>query len=201
MAMPAAARTDWTASDVRRLNDESGFSPRYEVVDGELLVTPAPRPTHQYVVMALLRRLSDWTIRDGRAFVVSAPADLEFSPTRYVQPDIFVAPRVDGRRPRERYDVRSLLLAVEVLSPSTARADRQIKRRMYQGESVPEYWIVDADARLIERWHPSDTRAELMDDTLGWQPFADGDPFTLDLPAYFREVWDEDLATFTPPTS
>lgn len=193
MAMPAAARTDWTADEVRALNDESGFSPRYEVVDGELLVTPSPRPVHQYAAMALYDRLRAWTKLERRAFIVMAPADVEFSTTRYVQPDIWVAPRIDGRRPREFRDLRSLLLIAEILSPSTARADRQVKRRMYQSEGVPEYWIVDADARLIERWHPADSRAELVDDTLEWRPFADGEAFTLDVPAYFREVWDEDI--------
>ena len=76
----------------------------------------------------------------------------------------------------------------EVLSPSTARADRHRKRLIYQDQRVPEYWVVDLDARLVERWRPDDARAELMAERLEWQPRADLEPLRIDLPAFFDEV-------------
>ncbi len=65
-----------------------------------------------------------------------------------------------------------LLLAVEILSPSSQRADRTVKRRLFQRERVPEYWIVDIDARLVSRWRPDDTRPEEIDGRLEWAPAA-----------------------------
>ena len=178
----------WTAARVRELPDDGR---RYEVVDGELLVTPAPRWTHQEAVFRLARLLDDYLRSLGGAHVVSSPADIEFDPHTLVQPDVFVVPSIRGRRPREWSEISDLLLAVEVLSPSTARADRTVKRRRYQRAGVPAYWIVDLDARLIERWRPSDQRPELLTDALTWELRAGVEPLAIDLPAFFRVVLDE----------
>ena len=95
-----------------------------------------------------------------------------------------------ARRPRGWQEITHLLLAIEVLSPATAARDRGVKRRLYQRHS-DEYWIVDLDARLIERWRPGDERPEILDGTLTWQPPGAGAPLTVDLPAFFREVCEE----------
>jgi Uma2 family endonuclease len=174
----------WTAAQVRELPDDGN---RYEVVDGELLVTPAPTLDHQRAVGELFAALREFcrTTKIGEA--VTSPADIEFDPRTLVQPDVFVVPLGAGR-PNNWADIRSLLVAAEVLSPSTARADRTPKRRRYQQAWVPEYWIVDLDARLIERWHPSDQRPELITDRLTWQPHGTNTPFVLDVPAFFGSV-------------
>lgn len=67
-------------------------------------------------------------------------------------------------------DVRRLSLAVEVLSASTASHDRGAKREHYQRNAVPEYWIVDLEARLVERWVPNETRPEILRALLVWLP-------------------------------
>jgi Uma2 family endonuclease len=121
----------------------------------------------------------------GYAFV--APGDVIFSPRRGVQPDVFVTPAVDGRRPTK---VDRLLLAVEVLSPSTARADRVKKRKLFREEGVPEYWIVDLDARTVERSTPGEPRPEILVERLTWSPEA-VEPLEIDLAAYFARVFDE----------
>jgi Uma2 family endonuclease len=108
-----------------------------------------------------------------------------------VQPDVFVVALVDGRRPKNWSDLRGLLLAVEVLSPSSARADRTVKRRRFQRAGIPEYWVVDVDARLVERWRPSDERPEILTDELAWRPDATREPLRIDLPAYFARVLGE----------
>ena len=64
------------------------------------------------------------------------------------------------------------------------------KRPVYQRQGV-EYWIVDIDARVIERWMPTDTRPEIASETLVWTPRGSETPFTLDVAAYFRAVHEE----------
>ena len=184
MAM-AQATTRWTADMVRALPDDGN---RYEVVDGELLVTPAPTWRHQRAVRALFRRVDGFLARHPVGDAIFAPADVEFGADRMVEPDLFVVPLVAGRAPRSWEEVRRLLLAVEVLSPGTARADRQVKRRLYQREGVPEYWIVDVDARLVERWRPGEERPEILVERLEWRPDPALPAFEIDLAAYFAEV-------------
>lgn len=75
-----------------------------------------------------------------------------------------------------------------MLSPSSARADRHIKRRRYQRAGIAEYWIVDLDARLIERWRPDDERPELLAEELVWRPAGSSEPLRLELPMLFAEV-------------
>lgn len=81
-----------------------------------------------------------------------------------------------------------LLLVVEIPSPGTARADRLVKRRLYQRQGVPEYWIVDVAARLVERWRPEDERPEILTEHLEWQPAPVREALRVDLAAYFGEV-------------
>ena len=183
MGMPETLER-WTAAQVRELPDDGN---RYEVVDGELLVTPAPTFDHQRAVAELYVALRSYCITSGVGEAVFSPADIEFDPRTLVQPDVFVVPLGAGR-PRNWTDIRNLLIAAEVLSPSTARADRTVKRRRYQRAGVAEYWIVDLDARLIERWHPSDQRPELITDRLTWQPHGTTTPFVLHVPAFFGNI-------------
>ena len=82
-----------------------------------------------------------------------------------------------------------------MLSPSTARYDRTLKRKRYQRAGVPEYWIVDPDARVIERWRPEDERPEVASESLSWQPVPGTSPLLLDLPALFAEGWGEQFST------
>ena len=91
------------------------------------------------------------------------------------QPDLFVVPWLPPDRDWRKFP--NPILIVEVLSPSTARADRTVKRRRFQKIGIPEYWIVDLDARAIERWRPSDARPEFLDERLVWHP--EGAPLAL----------------------
>lgn len=190
MGMPQTAHY-WTPNEVRALPADGR---RYEVIAGELLVTPAPSWPHQWVVGGLFRHLANYL--DGQSWgeVVMSPADISFHEDMLVQPDLFVVPiGPDRRRPRQWTDIRALLLAVEVLSPSTARADRQAKRRLYQREGVGEYWVVDPDARVVERWRPEDDRPEIVTGALTWQPEPSTPPFELDLGRFFDDVLRESV--------
>src|SRR5437899_12619086 len=149
MGMPHTAKR-WTAAMVRALPDDNY---RYEVIAGELVVTPAPPATHQRAVTVLLVRLSNYLQHEKWAEVLASPAVISFLADMLVQPDLFVLPITPGEgRVLGWSQIRTLLLAVEVLSPSTARADRQVKRRPYQQERVGECWVVDVAARILECW-------------------------------------------------
>jgi Uma2 family endonuclease len=184
MGMPAQ-QPGWTADMARSLPDDGR---RYEVLDGELSVTPAPSLRHQTVAFKLCVRLDSYVTAHSLGIALLSPADIEFSSRRLLQPDVFVAPPTASGTPREWSDISSLLLVVEILSPSTARTDRQQKRRIYQSEGVPEYWIVDLDARVVERWQPHDTRPEIIADVLVWQPQPEIAALSIDLVELFAEA-------------
>ena len=187
MGMPQAAQR-WTADMVRALPDDGK---RYEVIAGELFVTPAPNFDHQGAVGRLLLRLIPYVDAHRLGYALMSPADIEFDDETLVQPDLFVAPRPQGRRPKGWSEVKHLSLAVEVLSPSTARADRTVKRRLFQRVGVPEYWIVDVEARLVERWRPGDERPEVLTELLEWRPNPAAPPLEIDLPKLFAEILEE----------
>jgi Uma2 family endonuclease len=187
MAMPAVHRR-WTASEVRALVDTNEFStPRYELVDGELLVTPGPRLLHQAAVSSLLVVLHRYVAAEPIGRALASPSDVELEPEFLSQPDVFVVPSDEWQRVRSGRIVRSLMLAVEVLSPSSAGHDRVRKRPLYQ-RHVPEYWIIDLDALLFERWRPGDERPEILTTNFEWLPPGAGRPLVIDLSAYFAEV-------------
>ena len=186
MGMPQTAH-DWTVPRVLALPADGN---RYEVVDGELLVTPAPTFHHQDAILGLAWRLKPFVDMSGAGYLSLSPADIELDERTLVQPDLFIFELPGGRRPERWKDITTILLAVEVLSPSTARADRLIKRRRYQRQGIPEYWIVDLDSRLVERWRPGEDRPEVISGVLSWRVSDSSAPFELDLPTFFAEVLD-----------
>ncbi|HET7584259.1 MAG TPA: Uma2 family endonuclease [Gemmatimonadaceae bacterium] len=188
--MPAEARPHWTADQVRReLIDESRHWPRYELVDGKLLVTPAPRMAHQDALEWLSDRLRPYVQRARLGRLLRSPADIELEPGTIVQPDIFLIPREVAAHAREWSDVTRLSLAVEVLSPASAWHDRGPKRELYQRAGVDEYWIVDLDSRLVERWTPGDERPEVVREQLVWQPAGCTTPLVIEVRELFAAPW------------
>jgi Uma2 family endonuclease len=179
-----AAPVYWTADMVRALPDDGN---RYEVVWGELLVTPAPRPWHQIVLARLQLALGKHLDRHPSAYLLASPADISWSPDVLVQPDLFVVP-TDEVRTLQWDRIRGLILAVEVLSPSTARHDRFTKRRLYQQVGIPHYWIVDPEAHAVEVWTPDVTIPAVERERLTWTAPGDDTPFALDLADLFRPL-------------
>jgi len=183
--MGMAAPIYWTADMVRQLPDDGN---RYEVVYGELLVTPAPRLGHQLLVSRLFHPLAEYLAREPVGIVLTSPADISWGRDDVlVQPDVFVVP-VDEVRAGDWSRLRSLRLAIEVLSPSTTRADRFTKRRRYQEAGVPLYWIVDGDEQRVEVWTPGAELPTIETKRLVWRPATAGQPFTLELADLFRPV-------------
>jgi Uma2 family endonuclease len=186
MAMPDTARR-YTVDEVLEFPEDGK---RYELVAGELLVTPSPAQKHQLVLgelyMALQTHLAP---HRNSAITFFSPADIIWSPSDYVQPDLFVVPAAEVTG--NWRDCQTLLLAVEIVSPSSARGDRLAKRRLYQRRGVRTYWIVDPDAQLVEVWRPQDERPAIVTDVIRWRVSPDAPEFTIDLPHLFADLPDK----------
>jgi Uma2 family endonuclease len=182
--MGMAAPVYYTADMVRALPEDGN---RYEVVRGELLVTPAPRLWHQEVTFRLAEAISGYLKLERAGHLLLSPADISWGPDTLVQPDLFVVP-LEQARTLDWAQITRLLLVAEVLSPSSRRADRFTKRLEYQRQQVPLYWIVDPDERAVEVWTPGDTFPRFERERLVWQPAGAVTPFGLDLPDLFRPI-------------
>ncbi len=186
MGMPA--RAGWTVDMLESLPDDGQ---RYEIIDGELFVTPAPARSHQLVLAALFSRLEAYLRASTVGRLLFAPVDVRRGPKRNVQPDL-LAVRLDALRANEGpFDFSDVLLVVEALSPTTARADWHVKRPLYQSVGIPQYWLVDIDARSIHRWLPSDDRPQVLADRIEWQPVGMDVPLVIDIVAMFREALED----------
>lgn len=162
----------YTADMVRELIDEERPSPRYETVYGELLVTPVPSVWHQAIAGRLYVALTGYLARESGVggLAMIAPADISWGrPDVLVQPDVFVI----ARPPSLRFpwaDVTRLLLAAEVVSPSSRSADYFRKRRLYQDRGTALYWVLDPDRGSAELWTPSSDLPRTEAEALRWQP-------------------------------
>lgn len=164
MGMPAP-RPITTIEELLAL-PEDGL--RHELLDGVHVVTPAQIRTHQRVLGELHLQLRSQVSDDSAVEVLFSPADIRLGPRTLVQPDMFIVAKPADDSLDDWAHTPVPLLAVEVLSPSTASRDRGVKRRLYLDAGVEEYWIVDLDARLIERWQKGDERPAIIDDHLEW---------------------------------
>ena len=192
MSMPILRPRRWTRDEVDRLIDErAGMSPRYELVDGELLVTPAPTHPHQRLILQLALLLHPYLTRHTLGEIFLGPSELKVADGERYEPDLFVLRAIDGRRPTIADAPVEPLLVCESLAPGSARHDRITKRRSFQRNGVPDYWIIDGDARAVEVWRLGDERPAIIDDRLIWHPRGAGEAFELDVPGFFASVQDD----------
>jgi len=164
--------------------------PRYEVVDGELLVTPAPGGLYAFAVDELHASLHAYVEMTGIGHALTSPSDVELKRGVLVQPDLYVIPKAEAPRLRRDNKSRVLLLAIEILSPGSERVDRGRKRELYQAH-VPAYWLIDVYERRAEVWQARRTRPTVVADRLEWQPAGASGPFVLDLTEYLAKVYGE----------
>ncbi len=133
---------------------------RYELLEGDLYVTPAPSPLHQRVSKRLQRMLEAYFEAAGQGEVFNAPIDVILTTQDVVQPDLVVVTNA------EQISTRGIegppLLLVEVLSPSTREYDRTAKATRYATLGVRHYWIVDPDAQVLECYRSAGTTFELI---------------------------------------
>jgi Uma2 family endonuclease len=123
---------------------------RYEILDGELYVVPAPDIRHQRIALRLQLALFQHVGKNDLGELLAAPCDVLLSDENVVQPDIlFVAKERLGIIGRANIHGAPDLV-VEILSPGTRDKDLEIKRKIYARFGVQEYWIVDPDAATVE---------------------------------------------------
>ncbi len=183
MGMPAAIG-DWTVDMLDALPDDGQ---RYEVIDGELFVTPGPGEFHQDIVGRLYIRLDAYLAGHGVGKAMISPADVRRGDRarNRVQPDVFVVRLVDGKRPAYPYELHDLLLAVEVSSPSNPLLDYQVKRDLYVREGVGEYWVINPEARNVSRWSGAGDPGEVFSTDVAWHPRQMPAPFAFNLVEFF----------------
>ena len=188
MSMPAQRLhpQPWSEEEFYAARDTAPQGERWELVDGEVLVTPSPHWTHQRVVQRLNVVLDTYIRQHALGEVFTAPLDVKLQAGLVLQPDILVVPNGVLRVHADVVD--RLVLAVETLSPSSARHDRVKKRPAYQRNRVPEYWIVDERSGIVERWRPDDERPEIATERLVWHPEGAGVPLEIDLVEFFAEL-------------
>ncbi len=162
---------EWTVADLAHTPDD-GL--RYELVDGVLLVSPAPTNRHQIAVGELHLLLRAAAPADVR--VMLAPTDYQPTDRRSLQPDLLVARRADvGEDPISA----PLLLAVEVLSPSTRSVDLLLKRGVYAESGVAAYWLVDPAVPSVRALRLVDGEYAEVGAAEGSQPLELDEPFAV----------------------
>jgi Uma2 family endonuclease len=182
--MAMAAPAYYTADMVRAMPDDGNI---YEVVHGELLVTPAPRLWHEEVAARLLETIRAYLRQHPVGLAIGSRSDLSWGLRDVlVSPDLFVVPLDEARR-LDWLTLRTVLLAAEVLSPSSIRADRFTKRRLYQERGVPIYWVIDPNEHFAEIWSPDDQFPRIERQVLTWAP-TDREAFTIELAELFRPI-------------
>ena len=123
---------------------------RHELIEGDLLMAPAPTILHETVRMNIVRRLFDVLEKKIVGKIFLAPCDVVLSEEDVVQPDIFFISRAREGIITEKNIQGAPNLVVEIISPGTEERDRIVKRKLYYKYGVQEYWIVDPKARTVE---------------------------------------------------
>jgi Uma2 family endonuclease len=142
-----------------------GDGKRYELVDGELLVNPAPSKTHQRISRRLQRQLENYFHTRKLGEVFDAPFDVILTPHDVFEPDLLVVG--DPADTTERGVERPPLLVVEILSPSTRKVDRGKKFLRYGELGVLHCWIVDPDGKRVECYRLESGRYRLVAEEAG----------------------------------
>ena len=186
MALPVAANAKvWTLEELHSLPDDGN---KYELIHGELFVTPAPDPGHEEIAVRLARILDPYVAANGLGFIYRPRAVVELDGSQ-VEPDLMV------RQPRSRSDegwaaAPRPILIVEIGSPSTRRRDREHKRDFYIDDlAVPAYWIVDPERREIVVVKPG-AGNEVARDQVTWSPPGTTSPLVVDVSQVFEEEED-----------
>ncbi len=157
MAGPAqTAEKPFTLEDYRKLSDDGN---RYEVIEGELLVSPSPSARHQSVVARLVRILGTHVVEQELGEVFCAPLDVIFSDDNVVQPDVLFFSN-DRLGVIDTWAKGAPDLAVEILSTSTSRRDTEVKFDLYARFGVSHYWILNPDEHVLIAFRLADGKYE-----------------------------------------
>jgi Uma2 family endonuclease len=175
----------WTLEQKHRLPDDGN---KYELVRGQLFVTPPPTNAHE-TISAILNALLAPFVADNELGLVYRPKAVVRFEGSEVEPDLFVRQRHPSQRGDDTdWDTAPTpILVVEILSPVTRRRDLLAKRQLYLDAGVAEYWIIDPDDRSITVVRPG-MADEITVDQLRWRPAGATVPLTLDVNRLFGDV-------------
>ena len=136
---------------------------RYELLNGNLMMVPAPNMKHQEVLSSLHLELGNYAKEHGLGKVYVAPCDVVLSDTDVVQPDLLFISRAREHTLTDENVRGAPDLVIEILSPSTAERDLGYKHELYGRHGVLEYWIVDPMGETIAVHRQRDGRLELAE--------------------------------------
>jgi Uma2 family endonuclease len=172
----------WTLEMLHRLPDDGN---KYELVRGELFVTPPPSMQHETLIAVLARILDPYVEANALGLTYRARAVVRIKDDE-VEPDLMVRqpPRSGGN---DWENAPFPILLVEVISPGTRRRDFNEKRLFYSDNGVPEYWVVDADKRAVHVFRLG-TAPFVVSDVLRWHPGAASTALEINLPELFARA-------------
>jgi len=142
-----ATRPKFTYADYLIAPDDA----RYELLDGELIMVPAPNVWHQSASIYLSHNMVSLILSVGIGYVFAAPIDVYFTDTDVVQPDLVFISNARAHIITDDNIRGAPDLVVEILSPSTEQRDRVFKRSLYARHGVKEYWLADTRRKTIEQ--------------------------------------------------
>jgi Uma2 family endonuclease len=184
MAMPITVPR-YTLADLERFPDDGN---RYELLDGVLIVTPAPGERHEVAVARVTRAVQDALFEDGFGIVATHGA-IQIPDHTNLEPDLIAYADDGGELGRPWTEPRRWWLAVEVLSRGSRIYDREWKRRAYLDIGVETVWIVDPQQKVVEVWGPDGERRLGLGETLRWAPSDHPDrAVTIELAALFDRI-------------
>lgn len=164
----------FTWDDLQSIPDEDYW--RYQIVDGTLLVSPAPNAAHQSCVVSLAVLLRSACPDDLKVLV--APFDYAPGPGWVLQPDVLVVRRSDLLPQRV---VAAPVLCIEVLSPSSRTTDRTLKHAAYEEHGVEHYWLVDPEAAILTAFQLRAGRYEQVGAAAGGSQWSTEAPFSVNV--------------------
>ena len=169
----------WTLDEVHRLPDDGN---KYELVRGELFVTPPPNDDHE-TILARLSRILDRYIEENDLGLIYRPRSVVRFKGSEVEPDLMVRRPAPGIKNAWQRAPRPILI-VEVFSPTTRRRDRDQKKKLYLEIGIDAYWMVDPEQRvvtIVRRGHPDRS----VSDLLTWSPAGTSAPLEITLDELF----------------
>jgi Uma2 family endonuclease len=178
----AASSRPWTLEELHRLPDDGN---KYELVRGELFVTPPPSVDHELIGARLARILDAYVARHSLGYVWRPRSVVRLEGSE-VEPDLMVrAAPATGEQDWERMPVP--ILVVEVLSPTTRRRDLNQKKSFYLDAGVAEYWVVDPESRTLTVMRSETSNVLGESDDVTWTPVVPGEPLTFRVADLFSD--------------
>ncbi len=145
--VPGPAQGSWTYDDYAALPDDGQ---RYEIVNGVLVLAPAPTPDHQSIAVRIAYYLFPHVDLAGIGKLFPSPIDVDLGPKDVFQPDLVVVLNEHLNRVTAKKIIGAPDLVIELASPSTATYDRLTKYQQYAQAGITEYCIVKPTTHTVE---------------------------------------------------